>query len=181
MDPILWITLLMALLVSLIALVYVVTPLLTKQPPLMPVDDDRLADLLARKDSTLRAIKELEFDHQVGKIGADDYHRFNQRLRRQAIVLIQQVEKITPESTALDEQLEAAIASRRQAQPAKAVTTVATQPSPADGATVVAAQPTMAQGASTRFCTECGARLDPAYKFCANCGAPVAPVAAATS
>ncbi len=165
MDYILWITLLLALLFSFVALAYVVMPLLTKQPPLLPVDDDRLADLLARKDSALRAIKELEFDHQVGKINAEDYQRFNQRLSRQAIGLIQQLEKITPESTALDEQLEQAIANRRQAMPAiqppQAIVVDTT-----DG-------PIGPTAGTTRFCTECGKRLEVGYKFCANCGAPV--------
>ncbi len=170
MDSILWITLIFALLLSLVALAYVVMPLLTKQPPLLPVDDDRLADLLARKDSTMRAIKELEFDHQVGKIGAEDYLRFNQRLRRQAIGLIQQLEKITPESTALDEKLEEAIAQRRQAQGAIPLPpVVATKPETA-----------ATHSGTVRFCTECGKPLEPTYKFCASCGAPV-PVAEATT
>jgi len=168
MDYILWITLIFALLFSLVALSYVVMPLLTKQPPLLPVDDDRLADLLARKDSALRAIKELEFDHQVGKINAEDYLRFNQRLSRQAIGLIQQLEKITPESTALDEQLEQAIASRRQAQPAT--------PLPNAASINTVGTPVGSTSAPSRFCTECGTRLEPSNKFCANCGASV-PVA----
>jgi len=144
---------------------YVVLPLLTQQPPLLPVDDDRLADLLARKDSALRAIKELEFDHQVGKINAEDYLRFNQRLSRQAIVLIQQLEKITPESTALDEQLEQAIASRRQAQPATQL--------PNTVAVSSISEPVGSTAGVGRFCTECGNRLEPGHKFCANCGASV--------
>ncbi|MEZ4736099.1 MAG: zinc ribbon domain-containing protein [Caldilineaceae bacterium] len=173
MDYILWITFILALLLSFSALFFVVLPLLTKQPPLLPVDDDRLANLLARKDSTLRAIKELEFDHQVGKISEEDYQRFNQRLSRQAIGLIQQLEKLTPESVALDEQLEAEIAHRRQTKaPAKvqekgrdaAKTTPVGTPLPSS---------VMATPSAKRFCTECGARVDVNFKFCANCGAPV--------
>lgn len=166
MDVTLWLTLIFALLVSLAALFYVIGPLVTKQPPLLQVEDDRLTDLLARKDSALRAIKELEFDHQVGKIDAEDYQRLNQRLSRQAITLMQQLEQITPASVALDEQLEAEIAQRRQAKPstmpAKPVRTPVMQP------------------ATTHFCTQCGARLDTSFKFCANCGAPVAATAEAT-
>lgn len=165
MEFMLWITLLLALLLSLAALAYVVLPLLTKQPPLLQVEDDRLTDLLARKDNAVRAIKELEFDYQVGKISEEDYQRFNQRLSRQAITLIQQLEKITPESAALDEHLEAAIAERRQAQkPVKAQKMTLSAPPSA---------PVVTSTAVTRFCTECGARLDVNFKFCASCGAPV--------
>ena len=158
----LWITLLSALLVSLLALAYVVLPLLTRQAPLLQVEDDRLTDLLARKDGALRAIKDLEFDHQVGKISGEDYARFHQRLSRQAIVLIQQLEKIAPESQALDTQIEGEIAQHR-----KALASPAMQPN-ANGST-----PTGSTSA-TRFCTECGAQLEAKHKFCANCGAPVA-------
>jgi len=166
MDYMLWITLLLALLLSFAALFWVVLPLLTKQPPLLQVEDDRLTDLLARKDSALRAIKELEFDHQVGKISEEDYQRFNQRLSRQAIGLIQQLEKITPESAALEEELEAEIAKHRQAQaPARDLKT----PSP-----VAVRPPVVAASGTTRFCTQCGTRLDANFKFCGNCGTPVA-------
>jgi hypothetical protein len=168
MDATLWITLILALLVSLAALFYVIGPLVAKQPPLLQVEDDRMADLLARKDSALRAIKELEFDHQVGKIDAADYQRLNDRLRRQAITLLQQLEQITPLSAALDEQLEAEIAQRRQAKPAT---------TPVKPVSVPVMQPVATAAGATHFCTQCGARLNTGFKFCANCGAPV-PVAA---
>lgn len=167
MDITLWLTLVLAFLISLAALFYVIGPLVAKQPPLLQVEDERLTDLLTRKDRAVRAIKELEFDHQVGKIDAEDYQRLNQRLSRQAITLLQQLEQITPASVALDEQLEAEIAQRRQAKPApKAVSAPRSQP--------VA----VAAGAA-RFCTQCGARLDTSFKFCANCGAPTAVAAEA--
>lgn len=166
MDFMLWITLTVALLLSLAALGYVVLPLLSKQPPLLQVEDDRLADLLARKDSALRALKELEFDHQVGKISEEDYQRFNQRLSRQAIGLIQQLEKITPESATLDEQLEAEIARRRHAQTPANLQKAASP--------VVVSTPMVIRNGSPRFCTQCGTRLDTNFKFCGNCGTPVA-------
>lgn len=170
MEPMLWITLLLALLLSLAALAYVVLPLLSKQPPLLPVEDDRLTDLLARKDSAVRALKELEFDHQVGKISEEDYQRFNQRLSRQAITLIQQLEKIKPESVELDERLETEIAQRRQAhQSAK--------PQKVTSGVAISA-PLATASAATRFCTECGAKVDTTFKFCANCGAPLKAVEA---
>ena len=167
----LWITLLSALLLSLVALAYVVLPLLTRQAPLLQVEDDRLTDLLARKDGALRAIKDLEFDHQVGKISGEDYDRFHQRLNRQAIVLIQQLEKIAPESQALDTQIEGEIAQHR-----KALASPAMQPN-TNGANTNGSTTNGATSA-TRFCTECGAQLEAKQKFCANCGASVAKVVA---
>ncbi len=155
--------------ISAIAIAYVVRPLLTPGPAPVIVEDDKLSDLIRRKDLTLRAIKDLEFDYHVGKVSEEDFQRVNQRLRHQAIVLIQQIDKLAPDSSAIDDQLEAAIAAMRKTQtpPPEAV-----QPVPA-------AQP--ANGSRpARFCTNCGQPLEPSHKFCANCGTP-APAPALVS
>ncbi len=116
----LWLTLLLATIVSVLAVGYVVWPLL--RPPENPQvdEDDPLAELLGRKDALLRAIKELEFDHQVGKVDDETFQRLDQELRRQALVLLKRIEQMAPESTGLDRQLEEAIARhRRVPEPAR--------------------------------------------------------------
>lgn len=162
-------TVLIAGAISAVAIAYVVRPLLTPGPAPVVVEDDSLSDLIRRKDLTLRAIKDLEFDYHVGKVSHEDFERVNQRLRRQAIVLIQQIDKLAPDSSTIDDQLEAAIAAMRKT---KTPTPEAVQPVPA-------AQP--ANGSRpARFCTNCGQPLEPSYKFCANCGTP-APAPALVS
>lgn len=176
----LWITLLLTVLIAGAALAFVIWPLVSQNAPQLAVEDDRLADLLARKDTALRAIKDLEFDHQVGKIGNEDFARFKERLDRQAVGLLQQIEKLSPAlSVQLDDQLEAEIAKLRRVQATtrtvaagpKAGSTTPPTPAvaPSNGKTVV--------GSPAHFCTECGAALNPSFKFCANCGAPVAQIA----
>lgn len=162
----LWATILIAGAISAVAIAYVVRPLLTPGPASLVLEDDKLSDLVRRKDAALRAIKDLEFDYQVGKVSDEDYQRVNQRLRHQAIVLIQQVDKLAPASSTLDDQLEAAIAAMRKTQtpPPESV-----QPAPAQ---TPAAQP--ANGSHpARYCTNCGQLLEPSHKFCAHCGTPV--------
>jgi ribosomal protein S27AE len=184
-----WLGLTFALMLSLAALAYVVWPLLKPGPAPVMVENDRLTDLLGRKDAVMTAIKELEFDYRVGKLSAEDYQVYDQRLRRQAIALIQQIEQIAPESSGLDIEMEAAIAQRRKTQDAKAAPPVSNgtgidpieaeiarrrkvvQPAP-----VLVAQPIPATAggdvqSASRFCTNCGNLLDPQHKFCANCGA----------
>ena len=160
----LWITLIIASVIALAVVAYVVRPLFQTGAAPVLVEDDRLAELLSRKDGVLRAIKDLEFDYQVGKLGEEDFQRFDQSLRRQAISLIQQIEKIAPESSHLDEQLEAEIARTRKLQSQPRETTSLPPP---------ASVPSAAPG-QQRFCTACGASLAEGYRFCANCGAPVA-------
>lgn len=171
----LWIAIVFAILISLAAAAYVVWPLVRPEPPPVVVEDDRLADLIARKDAVLAAIKDLEFDYQVGKLSDEDYERFNQRLRRQAIGLIQQIEQEAPESANLDAQLEAEIARQRKTRTTAAVPQAAA-PVAAAASALVAASPAVAV-AETHYCTQCGQPVAATHKFCAHCGTPVAAAA----
>jgi hypothetical protein len=175
MDPLLWSTLAAALLISGLVLAYVVWPLLQRGPAPVLLDDDRLSELLARKDTLLQSIKQLEFDHQVGKISDEDFQRFDQQLRRQALGLMQQIEKSAPAGAALDSQLEAEIAQlRRVPEPAQRSAPAllgerASAPTQANGAAQT--------GAGTqRYCTNCGEPANLTHKFCARCGAPLGQV-----
>lgn len=179
----LWITVIIALLISAVALWFVAWPLLQTEDEPIWVEDDRLSDLLTRKDSTLRAIKELEFDYQVGKVSEEDYARFDQRLRRQAIGYIRQIERLTPYTAALEDELEAEIARQRrtvgdgdrtasmvpesvpESVPERAAAPAAAVVNAASEGTVAAAST-----ASTHFCTECGRSVTPTQRFCGHCG-----------
>jgi len=160
----LWTTLFLALLISAGAAAYVLWPLLSRSAPDVPVEDDRLTDLISRKDSVLAAIKDLEFDHQVGKLSDDDFQRFDARLRQQAVAYLQQIDKLAPQSAQLDEALEAEIVRLRKTHVAPAANgRVAT----------VAVATAMAEKPVDRFCTNCGQPLAPEHKFCAHCGTAV--------
>ena len=172
----LWLSIVIALLLAAIAVMAVVWPLLRPGPAPVMVDDDRLTDLLGRKDAVMVAIKELEFDYRVGKLSEEDYQLYDQRLRRQALGLLQQIEQAAPESAQLDAGLEAEIARRRKIR--EQVAAPAPAPAAAAAVAVTVASPPVAAGngdAATkpRFCTTCGNRLEAHHRFCANCGAPV--------
>lgn len=106
-----WTALSLAGIATIAVVLYVLWPLFRGQAPLIVQEDEQLEELLARKDATLRTIKDLQFDHKVGKIDDADFTRFNQSLRRRALALIQQIEQAAPEISQLDEQLEAEIAA----------------------------------------------------------------------
>jgi len=183
----LWIGILIALLISVLAIVAVVWPLLKKGPTTVLVEDDRLTELLLRKEQVLAQIKELEFDYRVGKLDDEDYRRFDERLRRQAVVLLQQIEQLAPESAGLDASLESEIQKRRMVKPEESaplpVADAGIEAEIARRRRVAAAAPVQVTAANgvgedaPRFCTECGSRVAPQHKFCANCGAPLAELA----
>jgi NADH pyrophosphatase NudC (nudix superfamily) len=166
-DLSLWLTVVLAALISLLAIYFAVSPLLQPGRATLVLDDDKMVELLGRKDAALQAIKDLEFDYRVGKMSQEDYQRLDQRLRRQAIGLLQQIEKVAPASASLDEELEGIIAQFRQtsAGQSRAGQGVAGQAAPI---------PVVSIPQATRFCTECGKPVEAGHKFCAYCGAPIA-------
>jgi Tfp pilus assembly protein PilN len=101
--------------VSIIAVGFVIWPLFRRKPVAIPQEDGAaLTELLTRKDTTLQAILELEFDHSVGKIEEADFAYFNQILRARAVALLQQIEQYAPQTAQLDGALEEEIAAKRR-------------------------------------------------------------------
>ncbi|MEX1020851.1 MAG: zinc-ribbon domain-containing protein [Litorilinea sp.] len=184
-DVVVWLGVATAGLIALLAVGYVIWPLLQPGPTLPLVEDSRLTELLVRKDILLRGIKDLEFDRQMGKISDADYARFSARLRRQAIGVMQQIDKVAPDGVAHDGELEAEIARLRKVQPtahdahsAPGESAAQAQPlesDPLPGSATVSALPTASNGDADRprFCTQCGTRVAAGHKFCAECGTPV--------
>jgi hypothetical protein len=60
--------------------------------------DDRLAALEAAKEAKYREIKDAELDHQMGKLSDEDYQTIDQELRGQAIEILQQIDRLTPDA-----------------------------------------------------------------------------------
>jgi len=167
---------LIALLLSGLAIAAVTWPLLKKGPAPVLIEDDRLTELLHRKEQVLASIKELEFDYRVGKMSEADYQQYDQRLRRQAIGLIQQIEQVAPESAGLDATLEREIEKRRLVKPTGTAIDedAGMEAEIARRRRVLVTQPAApVNGSAARFCTNCGATLAPHHKFCANCGTPI--------
>ncbi len=128
---------------------------------------DILAELYARRDALYASIKELEFDHRVGKISTEDYERFSGRLKREAAEVLRQIEEVKARQAAIRERLEAAV--REIARGAAPAAKQEPAPVPAE---------VSRSTARPRFCTQCGHRLQPSDRFCSQCGAPVRGVAA---
>ncbi|MBK8051181.1 MAG: zinc ribbon domain-containing protein [Anaerolineales bacterium] len=162
-----------AVLIAVAALAAVLWPLFRPGPAPVLVEDDRLTALLQRKDATMVAIKDLEFDYRVGKLDSEDFEKYDQRLRRQAMSIMTQIDQLGPENAQLDVTIEQEIVQRRKVNgvaPAAATVKVASRPAPAPKQ----AAPVAAQGGQ-RYCTNCGVPADATHKFCANCGAAIAP------
>jgi hypothetical protein len=108
------------------------------------------------KGLVLRAIKELEFDHAMGKVADGDFAEIRDRLRVRALRLMRQLDG----AEAYRQAIERDLASRVPAAPPAA----AARDADAD------APPTAGQ-----FCTQCGAAADADARFCRMCGRSLQP------
>ncbi len=119
---------------------------------------DPLVELVAQRDAIYQAIRELRFDHQVGKVSDADFQAFDSHLRGNAAAVLRQIDalKKAEADPALDASLEAEIAALRQVNGSGPLSAV---------------QPAPAGKAALNFCPQCGQRVQPGNRFCGKCGA----------
>ena len=102
------------------------------------VTGHRRETLAADKNRILHTIKELEFDHRMGKINAKDFEQLSAPLRRKAAMLIEELDRID------------AVTIRPPSPPSEASARPVAQPCP-DCHTV--------NDRDAKFCKSCGAKL----------------------
>jgi hypothetical protein len=95
------------------------------------------------KTLVLRSIKELEFDHAMGKVSDQDFAEMGLRLRTRAAGLLRQLDAGASYSSQIEQEL-----ARRLA----------------------AAPPGQTGPRAGGFCTQCGAAMAASAKFCGQCG-----------
>jgi hypothetical protein len=113
------------------------------------------------KGLTLRSIKELEFDHAMGKVAEGDFAEMRDRLRARALRLMRQLEGADAYRQAIENDL----AARLPAAAPKAAAAAKAEPVP--GGTVP--EPEIAGF----YCTQCGTKAEPDARFCKACGRPL--------
>jgi hypothetical protein len=144
--------------------------------------------LIVKREQTLTALRDLDFDHATGKITDEDYAPQRAHLVAQGAAVLKQIDDLTPREprplparlTVLptEDDLEAEIAARRKAQRARSVPVA--QPRPADA--MACPQCGVSVQSSDRFCPKCGTTLAqtcldcghslrPTDRFCPHCGA----------
>lgn len=58
---------------------------------------DRLADLELRKETKYSEIRDAEADFHAGKLSAHDYRELDRVLRREAILILEQIDRVSGE------------------------------------------------------------------------------------
>jgi len=133
-----------------------------------PVGGRARAALEREKALVLRTIKELEFDHAMGKTATAEFEDMRDRLKLRAVGLMRRLEGSDYRAA-----VEKELATRAPA--ARPVTAVVPIPTTAPGAVE---SPDLPAPASTlaRVCGACRGVNDVDARFCKHCGAAIAEV-----
>ena len=76
--------------------------------------ESKRRELLEKREQVLEAIREIDFDHQMGKIEGDDYTETRGRYEAQAIELIDKLDKGNGKAGQIEDLVEQEIAAARK-------------------------------------------------------------------
>ena len=93
---------LLAVLVLLFVVGLVVVAPLRRGPDVDRREDEKRAALEAAKEAKYREIRDAELDFRMGKLTEADYRTTDRELRGQAIVILRELDALTPEDADAD-------------------------------------------------------------------------------
>jgi hypothetical protein len=112
------------------------------------------AALWREKTLVLRSIKDLEFDHAMGKVSDKDFSEMSARLRGRAAGLIRQLDSGTSYRQAIEAEIEKRVGPKPETKPVAAPAIAVPAP----------------EERQTKICLSCCTQNDPDARFCKGCG-----------
>lgn len=142
-------SLLIMVAVALAVAAFLARPLVEKRAAPIADGERQLSALQAERDKVLTMIREIEMDHAMGKIGAEDFQAQRAALVARGSDALRQIDALggSAGGEAIDAAIEVAVAAKRG----------------------------LPSAGGSGFCTRCGQALLPGDRFCARCGAQVTP------
>ncbi len=147
--------------VALLAGLYIAAPLLRPATQGALPDDHEYSELLARRDSIVAALEELELDYDLGKLTETAYRAQKAALLKQGAEVLERLDALTQTQSTqgAEERLQAAVAQRRRA---------ATADDPIEA--LLEQRRRQRQEKAAGFCPQCGAPVLKTDRFCPKCG-----------
>lgn len=168
--------------------VYVGRPIIEKQnaqaTSIKSLDHER-SGLLAERDQLIDALKELEFDHILGKIPEEDYPSQKAYLLEKGVEVLRKLDTLEPADSqvSFEDRLEEAIAARRMQtasisagngngslnKPGRAAGAAVASPDD-DLEILLANRKRERREKAAGFCPKCGGPIQKSDRFCPKCG-----------
>ena len=127
-----------------------------------------VSDVAERKRRVLRALKDLEHEHSVGKIDDDDYAQINARYRKEAKDILKEMDvEIEPLRAKAEAMARAHLAKRGLAEGAGDGVAAKAEEAPTE-------RPSRKEVDTRIACPKCRTSNDADAAFCKKCGGPLA-------
>jgi len=124
---------------------------------LLDEEVQQIERLVARKSVLMQSLRDIEFDHETGKLSDEDYERLKKKYERRAVRVMRDLDDLRGDADR-DEQIDSALERRLQER--------------ADHAPEPAADHQDDESAGIE-CPECAKELEPEARFCSRCGTPL--------
>lgn len=159
---------------------YVGQPFIQRRGRRASQEDHEVSALMAEYDRVVNTLQELDFDHSLGKVPAEDYPRQRAELLAQGADLLRRLDALTPLSGTsthpssagrggqdVESRMEAAVASRRADT---ALNRAAGALDDDDLESMIASRRKAHKEKSAGFCPKCGKPILVSDRFCPSCG-----------
>ncbi len=141
---------LIAIILSIILIIYVIIPLTEKKYKLAFVPfikkNKKANNLQEKKNELLGALKEIEFEYQMGKLSEQDYKDLKNDYQTNALKVLKELDKKNNGKSEIDD-IENEIRKYRSKKKSGSASTK-----------------------HLKYCPNCGKPVNAKSKFCANCG-----------
>ncbi len=138
--------------------------------------DHDTSSLLAERDRVLDALQELDFDHMLGKVPAEDYPAQRAALLQKGAAILRQLDGLAaPSGTGMGEGRPAGEAIEQALAVRRAETAPGDSPDLSDDAleSLIAARRAHRRDRCSGFCPRCGKPVLASDRFCPSCGTPI--------
>lgn len=147
---------------------YLYAPFMSRTRRASTTEMHEVSALKAERDRVINSLQELDFDHKLGKIPAEDYPEQRAELLKKGSDILRQLDELEPIlSSARDAEsrIEKAAAAKRADS-----SSVAAELNDEDIEAMISARRKQHKSKSAGFCPSCGKPVLVTDQFCPSCG-----------
>ena len=154
---------------------YLYGPFISRGRRAATIESHEISSLMAERDRVINALRELDFDFNLGKIPAEDYPDQRASLLQKGAEILKKLDELAPSPSPIlgrgargegaEDRIEKAVAARRADAAVQAA-----QLSDDDIESMIATRRRARKEKSAGFCPRCGKSILVSDRFCPSCG-----------
>lgn len=160
-------SILLVLAVIVLVGIYVYAPMTQNARKMRAGESHELSSLKAERDRVINSLQELDFDHNLGKVPAEDYPEQRAFLLQKGADILRKLDELAPAASSknVEARIEKAAAAARADSSSSAA-----EMSDDDIESMIAMRRKQHTSKSAGFCPKCGKPVLVSDKFCPSCG-----------